>query len=330
MKADPKTQHGILALAVLMLPLILAGCLDGDAQLQQAVRDLRTEVQRAKEANQTLAAQLGEAKTKIKEMEGKVEAADGSKSVAVHPDRSAELKAALEKIAELETLLSAAETGAKPASLTAASLRELAKELQADLMSKVNELSDLVQAKIPSADLQEVTVKRIHPPEEVASAFTSAITFTFMDGNRQPVPLRFPVQAGLDGSWRVPTVEDVQRVFNGVASGEVQVSTPTPGLASSPQQGSPAGAAAGNAPTQSLAARPTFDKQADGSIVINWDSNAVPPSGSALAPVAPTPAPTPAASSPAQAATPPPAAPQKPSMPAPVMPVQQDIIVRFD
>ncbi len=324
MKADPQILSRVFGLAIAVSPLFLTGCLEGDEQLHQTVRGLRAEVQKAKETQESLVAQLNEAQAKIKQLESQpAPPSTAANAAPAEGNQAAELRAAQQKVVALEGALAEARSGEAASGLTAESLRQLAKELQTDLMTKVNELSDQVQAKIPSADLQEVTVKRIHPPQELATAFTSAITFTFLDGNRQPLPVRFPVQAGLDGSWRVPTVEDVQKIVSGVASGELQSAAPPQGLASAPAASAGAGGLAG--PASPASGRPTFDKQADGSIVINWDANAAP----APTPTAPPPVTT---GTPSQVATPAPApaAPRQPAVPAPVMPVQQDIIVRFD
>jgi hypothetical protein len=315
--------------------------LEGDAQVHQELRALRVELQKAKEVNEEFAAKLKAADEKIRE----AMASRSTESAAKAPSASSEttdpeaLIRAREEISRLERALAAANAAPSAsvatASVTAESFKELAKQLQSDLMAKVNELSDQVQEKLPSADLQEVTVKRIHPPQEIATAFTSAITFTLLDSNRRPVPLRFPVQAGLDGSWRVPTAEDVQKVYADLARGahlavspapaNAPVSPPSPTVPPS-NQANPAGASA-------VASGTTFNKQADGSIMINWDPNGTAPMPAVAAAPPPTtpvqPAPTPA-TAPVPAPAPAQPTPSQPKVPAPVMPVQRDIIVRFD
>lgn len=345
MKADHQRFYcaSLVSGAVWVLPLLLTGCLDGDAQLQQELRDLRVEAQQAKAKQEELQGELAAARERIKQTESQpaakqaMESGDeaGKAALVAAQQKIAELEAALKKASEVADSSATTQT-AKP--MTAVDLRELAKELQADLMGKVNALSDQVQEKIPSAELQEVTVKRIHPPAEVASAFSSAITFTFLNSSRQALPVRFPVQAGFDGVWRVPTVEDVQQGFNQIASGEALVAAGagnvTGGQAVAPSSvtPNPGGVAPSSNPVSG--GRPTFDKQADGSIVINWDANApaIPapataPVSAGVAPAVPATAPTVA---PAQSQSVAPAAAQTPRVPAPVMPVQQDIIVRFD
>jgi hypothetical protein len=331
MKADHQRFYcaSLVLKAVWVLPLLLTGCLDGDAQLQQELRDLRVEAQQAKAKQEELQGELAEARERIKQTESQPTAKQAMES----GDEAG--KAALRKASVVADSSPTTQTE-KP--MTAVDLRELAKELQADLMGKVNALSDQVQEKIPSAELQEVTVKRIHPPAEVASAFSSAITFTFLNSSRQALPVRFPVQAGFDGVWRVPTVEDVQSGFNQIASGEALVAggagnaTGGQAVAASSVAPNPTGVAPSSNPVSG--GRPTFDKQADGSIVINWDANApaIPapataPVSAGVAPAVPVTAPTVA---PAQSQSVAPAAAQTPRVPAPVMPVQQDIIVRFD
>lgn len=327
MKADHQIQQRILLRVAWFLPVILVGCLDGDEQLNQAVRELRAEVQKAGEVNESLTSQLNEANSKIRELEKKPATAQEPQSKQTDAALAAELEAAKGRIAELERAVASADKSGKGGTLTAEGLRDLAKQLQTDLMVKVNQLSDQVQAKIPSANLQDVTVKRIHPPEELATAFSSAITLTFLDVGGQLVPLKFPVQAGLDGSWRVPTVEDVQKVFANAASGgglaALQASTPAP--APTPTQ-----APAAPQPVAPSPSPGTGSSMGGGhpEIVIVWD-----PEAPAARPTAPAPNPTPTASVPAPPPVAPPqapAVPQQSSVPAAVMPVQQDIIVRFD
>lgn len=301
--------------------LLLSSCLGEDEQLHQQMKSLRAELNAAEQ-------KAAEAEEKIRELQSKVPQIPSTP--AASPDDAAELASAREKIATLEKQL--AEAKATPASSapvqTAESYKELAKHLQTELMQKVSELSDLLQAQIPSADVQDVTVKRIRPPEEIATAFSSAITFTLLDRSRQPVPLSFPVQAGLDGTWKIPTVEDVKRVYADVSQG-----VPQSAPASAPQTtpGTPSAVASNAAPAAPSGGGAGFVKQSDGSILVNWDDSA---------PAARTPTPAPAttaaatpprqAPAPTPAPAPAPAAPTTPNIPAPVMPVQQDIIVRFE
>ncbi len=319
-----KLQRSGFVAAAVFAGVLLSGCLGEDEQLQQQLRDLRAEVKAAED-------RATEAEEKVRELSSKVPEPATTPSVsAVDP---AALKSAKDRIAQLERELADAKAAPPPSSApaqTAESYKALAKQLQTDLMQKVSELSDQLQAQIPSADVQEVTVKRIRPPEEIATAFSSAITFTLLDASRQPVPLSFPVQAGLDGAWKIPTVEDVKRVYGEVARGIPQsapasntAATGSPAAASQPASGTAAAPGAGQA---------GFVKQSDGSILVNWDENAraaapSPPPATASAPSAPAPAPSAAAPTPQPAAPPRPAAP---TIPAPVMPVQQDIIVRFE
>ncbi len=297
--------------------LLLSGCLGEDEQLHRQLQDLRAELKTAED-------RAAEAETKVRELSAKISETPPSAPVSETAD-PVELKSARERIATLEKELAAAKASPPAATAptqTAESYKELAKQLQTDLMQKVSELSDQLQSQIPSADVQEVTVKRIRPPAEIATAFSSAITFTLLDPNRQPVPLSFPVQAGLDGAWKIPTVEDVKRVYSDMARGIPQSA---PALtAAAPSQGAAPAAAQPTQPAPAPASGgASFVKQSDGSILVNWDGNAsaappAPAPSPALAPAAATPQPPPQVSQPAQ--------PQRPA----VMPVQQDIIVRFE
>lgn len=303
--------------------LLLSGCLGEDEQLHRQLQDLRAELKTAED-------RAAEAETKVRELSAKVSETPPPAPVSATAD-PAELKSARERIASLEKELAAAKASPPAATAptqTAESYKELAKQLQTELMQKVSELSDQLQSQIPSADVQEVTVKRIRPPEEIATAFSSAITFTLLDSSRQPVPLSFPVQAGLDGTWKIPTVEDVKRVYSDMARGIPQSA---PAVAAAPSQGAAPAAAQPTQPASAPASGGgSFVKQSDGSILVNWDGNAsaappAPAPSPALAPAAATLQPPPQVSQPAQ-----PQRPAAPAIPAPVMPVQQDIIVRFE
>ncbi len=301
--------------ALLPAVLLLAGCLEQDAQLHQELRTLRAE--------------LEEARKSVAEAEARAATANAAPPAPAAPDEGERQKReALEaEVAELKKRLAEASSAApEPArGWTLDSFKELASQLQTDLMQKVNDLSDQVQREVATAELEDVTVKRIKPPAELATAFSSAITFSMRDPARGVIPVSFPVQAGLDGVWRVPTVADVRQALSGVLA-----SPTTPAPVADTGRSADVGVANDPAPVpQPEAPARGFQRQPDGSYVVNWGDAS--PTARAPAPAAPTPAPSPTpppANAPAGNASAPP--PDKPAIPPPVMPVQQDIIIRFN
>lgn len=292
--------------AVLPAALLLAGCLEQDAQLHQELRTLRAELEEARKA--AAEAEARAASTPL----------PAAAPVAAASEEEIQKRKALEaEVAELKERLAAASAAPEPAkSWTLDSFKELAGQLQADLMKKVSDLSDQVQREVATAELEDVTVKRIKPPAELTTAFASAITFTMRDPARGAIPVSFPVQAGLDGVWRVPTVADVRQALSGVLASPA---TPPPAAS----QPAATGLAGDPAPPALPPEGPAggFQRQADGSYVVSWGDQPA-------APAPQQPAPPPA--QPAGNAAPPPAQPAQPAVPPPVMPVQQDIIIRFD
>ena len=293
--------------SLISLAAALSGCLDGDSQLNEELRALRAEVDASQRARA--------------EMEAKLAAAAQAPSPAPSAPDAARMRALEDQVASLQRQLEEARSRAQtPAPASSAlgpeGLKDLASRLQKDLMEKVTALSDQIQNQLPNTELEDVTVKRIKPPPEIESAFSSAITFTLKDASGRLIPVRFPVTAGLDGSWKVPTLEDVRAGMTGVLSAGTSFTASSPVAPGNPSAGSLENPAA---TASSGTSNGSFVRQPDGSILVNWDANAAP---STPAPAPGTPAPT--------ASPPSVAAPPTPTVPAPVMPVERDIIIRFD
>ncbi len=201
------------------------------------------------------------------------------------------------------------------------SFKLLLKQMQADLLKKTQGLAEAVVQeyngkKGEAITIEETTVKRLKPPAEITSAFQSAVVFKIIDANNQQRVLEFPVQAGLDGQWRIPSVADVRQHVSAPS-----VAT-TSGSQSSQSQnvGHPAVSATTETGVRSDAI--ASGGSATPTVVIQWDKTATPP------PKAPAP---PSSSAPSAAAT-----SQRPAqspartVPKPVMPVQQDVQIRFE
>lgn len=253
----------------------------------------------------------------------------------------AKLEAATAKIASLEQELQTARAASPPAAasgttnINADSFREFVKSMERDLLTKAGELQEAVEHALPSANIQETTVKRLRLPEQLNTAFQSAVVFNIAGANGEPKRLEFPVQAGLDGQWRMPGVNDVQQHLTAMAA-QPQAAPAT--VASTP---APAPASAFSAPANPHATS-ALPMAAQGSVpqpagilsqpggpatyVIQW-GDAAPAKAPAQQPAAQS---QPAAV-PATAAAPKPApAPAPRSVPKPLMPVQQDIQIRFE
>ncbi len=259
-------------------------------------------------------------------------------------ETTAKLEAAIAKIASLEQELQTARAAPQPAAengtakINADSFREFVKSMERDLLTKAGELQESVEHALPSANIQETTVKRLRLPEQLTTAFQSAVVFNITAANGEPKRLEFPVQAGLDGQWRMPGVTDVQQHLTAMAA-QPQAATPT--VASTPAS-APASAFSAPANPHATSALPTA---APGSVpqpaglpsmpggpatyVIQWGDTAPAKQPAARPQSAATPA-TAAAPSPSPAQPKPAPAPAPRTVPKPLMPVQQDIQIRFE
>lgn len=276
------------------LLLVLASCTQDDAQVIQQLSELKARLAKAEEAAKTVPAPIR----------------DGTEG------ESPALAAAQARIRDLEARLAAAESrGGTSSSDPILNLQEIARKMQADLITKTEELRSLVESTAPSANIQEITVRRIKPPQEIASAFSSAIIFTALDPRQRSLRLEFPVQANLDGVWKLPTVKDIERSYD-----EALASVGT----SAPQAG--ASAPVAQAPQRPASAPSTFRQVDDKTFQFSWDTARNSPTG----PAATSSATPPTGAAPASPRPPPAPAPAQPTIPKPLMPVVQDVPIRFE
>lgn len=313
----------------------LASCMREDDVLQTQLIEARAAMeQRGRELDQTQA-QLNELKEKMQRLGG----------ASASADELARLKA---RNAELEDQLAAArQQAATPDAPAKFDLDVMANRLEEDLTRKAKQLRELVQKQTPGGRVDEISLKSIDYPRELLATFNSAITFNILAENGQRLRLMFPVTADLGGAWKLPSPAEVQAAYQQAQSQPAQPA-PAPALASSdtPPSAAVPQAAPSPAPASDSSGSVSGMRQLDANtFVFNWGD------GPAAAPARPAaPAPQAAVSSPAAPApianftpgaapspAPAPAAPVAPSRPAapaaapaPVMPVQQDITIRFD
>lgn len=251
-------------------------------------------------------------------------------------ETTARLEAASAKIASLEKELQNARSSAQTAAATSTSKRSeesfrgFVKSMEQNLQTKVGELQQSVEQALPSANIQETTVKRLRLPEEIATAFQSAVVFNITDANGQTRRLEFPVQAGLDGQWRLPGAADVQKHIAAAATQPIT----TPQVAAAPAPVAPSAAhTPGNVHAPSALPQPAIANISTPgggtapTVVIQWDTA---PGRAAAQPAAAAPQPAATAATTPAAARPAPATAPRPSVPKAIMPVQQDVQIRFE
>lgn len=382
---EPPARFGYRAqaCAAALITLGLSACSEQqDAQLQMQMAELRAALDKTKKELDV--AQAAAAKAAA----ASAPASPGSSTSGA--DKEA-LTAAQSKIATLERELSEARAAAAKAastpqtntkSVSLEGLKELVKKMESDLVTKTGELRDEVDKKLNTSVIQEITVRRIQPPPELANAFSSSILLTVLDPRNQPIRLEFPVRADFDGVWRMPTTEEVLQQFEDLKAGRIAVpavAATTPETTSKSATAAPATQPTATAPPRSTPAIPAGAPGGGSVPTVTIDFGDRPRGGSAPAattsapapapqPAAPRSVPTPAgapggggavptvvvdfgdrprtnaAPAPRPAAPPPtpisnftPSAPQpsapapRPAgVPAPVMPVQRDVIIKFE
>jgi hypothetical protein len=319
--------------------LALSGCSENDSQLIE-LRQLREK--------------LSIAEKQAAEAAGAVEAAQ--QAAAAVSSSTQDMTASAQKLTEAESRIAAlekevqearsaaqaaTETAAKTSSANkgnAESFREFVKTMERDLLSKTSDLQQSVEQALPTANIQETTVKRLRLPDEIATAFNSAVVFILADASGQQRRLEFPVTAGLDGQWRLPGAADVQRH---IASATPAQPAPAPVAAApapapAPMQPQPVAAHVDPhvpaPPSQPVAAVPSsapIGKQSGGppTVVIQWDNNPRPAAQAQAPTQAPAAAPV---QTPTTAATPVKPAAPAPTVPKAIMPVKQDVQIRFE
>lgn len=391
---EPPARFGYRAQVCVaaLITLGLSACSEQqDAQLQMQMAELRAALDKTK-----------------KELD--VAQAEAAKAAAASPPAStsstgggadkAALTAAQTKIATLERELGEARAAASKSASTPPTstktvslegLKELVKKMESDLVTKTGELRDEVDKKLNTSVIQEITVRRIQPPPELANAFSSSILLTVLDPRNQPIRLEFPVRADFDGVWRMPTTEDVLKQFEDLKAGRIAVptvaatapettsksatATPATQPTTSTQQrttaapsATPAGApGGGSVPTVTIdfgdrprggpapaattstpapAPQPAAPRSvqtpagapggggAVPTVVVDFGdrprASSAPAARPAPAPSAPPSAPTPISNFSPSAPQPSAPAPRPSGAPAPIMPVQRDVIIKFE
>ncbi len=313
--------------------LALSGCSESEEQVLE-LRQLREKLAAAEKKASEATAELESARQAAEA----AAAAAASTTSAAATDNSQALAAAVQKAAEAEEraasmqkkmdeAVAAAKAESGAAKGNADSFREFVKTMERDLLSKTSDLQQAVEQALPDSNIQDTTVKRLRLPENIATAFSSAVVFNMLDAAGQPRRLEFPVQAGLDGQWRMPGIEDVRQHIAGTAAS----TAPVAAAPAAPQQPvAPATPAA--VPAAPPPSTPVVPASAPGgggvapTIVVQWDN--APAARPATTAAAPAPAAPPPAAAPAPAVKPAPPA----ARPAPkaLMPVQQDVQIRFE
>lgn len=338
-------SQGPAAVLTALALVTFTSCVKEDDVLQTQIIELRSALeQRTKELEESRS-QLGEVKEKMQRLGG----------VAASDKDTAQLKV---RVTELEEQLALTRSQASSAAGAAAAaptidMDAMASRLEDDLTRKAKQLRELVQKQTPGGRVDEISLKAIDYPAELTALFNSAITFNILAESGQRLRLMFPVTADLGGTWQLPTPAEVQTAYQ-------QAKTQPAGVAAAPSAGqggnvggglvqtaastssqvpsAPAPAPAGGSGMRQVDAN-TFvfdwgDARSRGAAPAAASAPAAPPSSAPApapvsVPVVASQAPAPTAPS-APAAAPPAPAPAPAAPPAPVMPVQQDITIRFD
>lgn len=316
MKTNPRTKgypRRSYSFAIAMAALAamgLSSCSQEDAALQTQLVEARA---------------LLDAKVKaLDKAEADLAKFENKSGPGISSEEIAKLKA---RNHELEDQLAAARAqnsaGSAPPKFD---MEAMAAKLEDDLTVKAKQLRELLQKQTSTGKVDEISLKAITYPAEIVTPFSSSITFSMIMEDGKNIRLMFPVTADLSGVWKLPGPDAVQKAFEQAQRQPQQLATnPPAGSGPAPQsQSAPAGSSGGGASM----------RQVDGNtFVFNWGDG--PPPAVAPAPAQPRQAPTPntppapVASAPQSTAPP---APQQPAaaVPAPVMPVQRDVVIKFD
>jgi len=290
----------------------LPSCSQEDAALQVQLVETRSALDAKSKALEKAEADLAKAQNRS--------------GTSVSSEEVAKIKA---RNSELEDQLAAvraqaSESGGSPKF----DMDAMAAKLEDDLTVKAKQLRELIQKQATTGKVDEISLKAITYPSEIVTPFSSSITFSMiMDGGKN-LRLMFPVTADLGGVWKLPTAGDVQKAFEQAQTQPQQVAA-APAATVNGAGGSFPPAPATAAPAASGGASM---RQVDGNtFAFNWGDT---PAGASAAPAQPRQAaPAPAAAYALQQAAAPAAAPQPAapaSVPAAVMPVQRDVVIKFD
>ncbi|MDZ4405001.1 hypothetical protein [Prosthecobacter sp.] len=195
-------------------------------------------------------------------------------------------------------------------------VRDFVEAMKNDLAKKVGELCRSVELAVPAETIKVIELTSLPPLEKIVGAYESKITFQVVSSG-QTRHFVFRVQPGLDGQWHLPEVAVVkQQIMDFIkwsgdqnfSAGQHNMHKPSP--LPLPPQDTP----------------PKQKEKAHGSIIIRWAAEAVMPqpqgvdiAGKATIPPAKPPE---AKSLPQDVA--------RPGVPKLIMPVQQDVQVRFE
>jgi len=308
-------------LAGLLAMLTLPACLENESQVQE-LRQLREKLTAAEKKIAERAQQPAQTTITPKDI------AEAAQKLRGAEQRIAELEKKLQEQASHPAPPSDQSITPATTARTADSLGLLVEAMENDLLNKVGELRASLGKTIPEANLQGTTIKRLRPLDKIAPMYDSAITFKVADKHGNTRKLVFPVQPGTDGRWHLPSLAIIQEQIKTFINRDW------------PQSGLPSHAGShltSPLPVPSGYVDKTQKKPADSdTFVIRWDTSPVKEDKLQSAPVANVPVPT--AASPSPAAPPPPVAkeaqpvppPQPRRTPALIMPVVEDVLVKFE
>ncbi len=324
-----------MTLAVVATLCTLTSCFKDDEELQRQLIELRATVEAKTKAAEKAEAEAADLRSKLKNGSSSGGSGASSEDLARAKSTIADLT---KQIEDLKKAAAGAGAGGAP---TKFDMDAMAAKLDEDLTRKAKQLRELVKGQISSGRIDEVALKSIEYPPQIVAPFTSAITFNVVTQAGQSIRLMFPVTADLSGSWKLPSVADVEAAY--------KMATSSPQLAGSPTGGTPAPppAAPGVPPVSGGGVTPQPQPHAGGgsrvrqidgnTFAFDWGDDPAPSPSPAPAP-APQPGPaapqaplsgqpTPGVPAPGPAA---PAPAPAPAAPAPLMPVVGDKVIRFD
>ena len=301
------TRHifRIVQCAGVLGALLLTGCFENEMQVQE-LRQLREKLSSAEKKLATVASQL--------------QASDSGRQDAVQ-----RLKQAEERTAELEKKLKSTEVG-PPTTPSGAddsvnSLGLLVETMEKDLFGKVEALCGELSRSLTGGNFSGATIRRLRPLDKIAAAYDSAITLKIVDEAGVAKSLVVEIQPGTDGRWQMPAVAELEKRIKEVLKPEWVTSTATHGGLHVPMAPLPLPPGYNNKPLEEHKHQPPS---------ILWDSAPSIPPPTQTSPVAiSSPVQINAATPPVKAASPLEKTPP-PRVHQPVMPVQQDIPVRFE
>lgn len=292
---------------------LLPSCSQEDAALQSQLVEARAALDAKSKA-------LEKAESELARSQNHSGGAASSEEVAKLKARNSDLE---------EQLANARAQNAESGKAPKFDMDAMAAKLEDDLTVKAKQLRELIQKQTTGGKVDEISLKAITYPSEIVTPFSSSITFSMLMDTGKSIRLMFPVTADLSGVWLLPGPDAVQKAFQQAQSQPAQQVATAPAPAVNGAGGSFPAAPAAAAPVANTGGGASM-RQVDGNtFVFNWGDA---PAGNAPAQPRQAPAAAPSAAAPIAAApqAPAPAAPQQSAVPAPVMPVQRDVVIKFD